>query len=120
MLIEIFDKQSKKGDDALLRLEGASDRTVVTTAINLHEVLSGYVKYTKSIATLQQLPVLPFGGKDAELSSKIEVGLERKGTPVRRTDTMIAAVAVNNNARFFSFNAKDFTPMRDFGLRLLE
>ena len=44
VLIEIFDKNSKKGEDALQRIEEAGE-DIALTSLNLHEILYGLYKY---------------------------------------------------------------------------
>ena len=91
VLIEIFDKKSEKGDEALKKiLESGEDISI--TAINLHEILYGLRKYAKPVKEALQLPVLNYTKKDATLSAKIELETEGKGAPIRRTDAMIAAI----------------------------
>ena len=46
------------------------------------------------------------------LSAKIENDLEKKGRPNTRIDTMIAAIAINNNAKIFTFNKKHFKEIK--------
>jgi predicted nucleic acid-binding protein len=108
MLIEILDKGSGDGIDIIQRLE-ATDEEVVITSINLQEIVYGFGQYGKNnVAWLDQLPVLGFEKKDAVLAANIELGAERKGYKISRTDAMIAAMAINRNARLFTSNKEDF------------
>jgi len=69
VLIEIFDKKSETGDEALKRiLERGEDISI--TAINLHEILYGLQKYAKPVREVLRLPVLNFTKRDANLSAK--------------------------------------------------
>lgn len=104
VLIEIFDKGSQKGDEALGRIK-RSGQSVAITSINLHEITYGLAKYSKQINEVAQLPVISFTKEDAKLSSRIELDAERKGKAVRRTDAMIAAVAVTNHASLYSLDS---------------
>lgn len=117
VLIEIFDKHSEKGDQILRRILEQGD-SIGTTAINLHEVMYGLQKYAKPISEILQLPVLNYTKEDSRLSVKLELTAEKAGTPARRTDAMIAAIAINNEADFFTLDSKHFGPMKTFGLRL--
>jgi tRNA(fMet)-specific endonuclease VapC len=117
VLIEILDKKSEKGAEALKRIL-ASGEEVCTTVISIHEVLFGLHKYGKPVKELLQLPVLNYTKNDAMLSSKLELEAEQTGKPIRRTDTMIAAIAINNNAFLFTFDLKHFDPLKPHGLRL--
>ncbi len=118
VLIEIFDKHSEKGDEALQKVIECGD-SVRTTAINLHEIIYGLQKYAKPVKGILQLPVLNYTKEDAQLSARLEFEAERTGTPVRRTDAMIAAITINGGATLYSFDVKHFKPLEVHGLRLL-
>ena len=117
VLIEIFDKKSETGDEALKRiLERGEDISI--TAINLHEILYGLQKYAKPVREVLLLPVLNFTKRDANLSAKIELEAESTGTPIRRTDAMIAAITLNNGASLYTLDLKHFQPLKALGLKL--
>ena len=117
VLIEILDKKSEKGDEALKQiLQGEEE--ICTTVINIHEILYGLHKYGKPVKEILLLPVLNYMKKDAALSSKIELEAEERGTSIRRTDAMIAAIAINNGAALFTFDLKHFSPLKALGLKL--
>lgn len=117
VLIEIFDKKSERGDDALKRiLERGEDISI--TAINLHEILYGLQKYAKPVREVLRLPVLNFTKRDAHLSAQIELEAESRGTPIRSTDAMIAAVTLNNRASLYTLGLKHFQPLKALGLKL--
>jgi tRNA(fMet)-specific endonuclease VapC len=117
VLIEILDKKSEKGDGALKQiLQGGEE--ICTTVINIHEILYGLHKYGKPVKEILLLPVLNYMKKDAALSSKIELEAEERGTSIRRTDAMIAAIAINNGAALFTFDLKHFSPLKALGLKL--
>lgn len=116
VLIEILDKGSGEGIDILERLE-ATGEEVVITSLTLHEIVYGFMQYGKEpVPWLDLLPVLGFDKKDAQLAAGIELGAERRGEVISRTDAMIAAMAVNRNARLFSGNEKDFDGITDLKL----
>ena len=117
VLIEIFDKKSERGDEALRRIL-ESDEDVSTTAINLHEILYGLQKYAKPVKEVLRLPVLNFSKRDASLSAKIELEAESSGAPIRRTDAMIAAITLNNGAALYTLDLKHFKPLEALGLKL--
>ncbi|MEM2971314.1 MAG: type II toxin-antitoxin system VapC family toxin [Candidatus Bathyarchaeia archaeon] len=117
VLIEVFDKKSVKGDEVLRRLiEKGED--ITTTVINLHELLYGLKKYAKPVREVLLLPVLDYTKRDAELSAKLELAVERSGTPIRRADAMIAAIVLNKGANLYTFDLKHFSPLTKFGLKL--
>jgi tRNA(fMet)-specific endonuclease VapC len=116
--IEILDKRSQKGEEALKRVLEKGEE-VGTTAISIHEVLYGLHKYGKSTKDLLQLPVLDYTKNDAALSSQIELQTEKEGKPINRTDAMVAAIVINSSATLFTFNLKHFEPLKKQGLKLL-
>jgi tRNA(fMet)-specific endonuclease VapC len=116
VLIEIMDRKSEKGNGALTNVLQSGEQ-VSTTAINVHEILYGLHKYGKPVKEILLLPILDFSKEDAVLSSKIELETEKKGCPIRRTDAMIAAVAVNNGAMLYTFDQKHFQPIKALGLK---
>jgi len=117
VLIEILDRKSEKGDQVLSQTIGSGEE-VATTAISLHEVLYGLNKYSKPVKEILLLPILGFTKKDAVLSSRIELENEKRGKIINRTDTMIAAITINNGAKLYTFNKKHFINLQVFGLTL--
>jgi len=90
VLIEILDRKSEKGDQALKQTIGSKEE-VATTAINLHEVLYGLSKYSKPVEEIVLLPILGCTKKDAVLSSRIELENEKRGKIINRTGAMICS-----------------------------
>jgi len=117
VLIEIFDRQSVKGDEALRKLVNRGE-DVATTVINLHEILYGLEKYAKPVREILLLPTIEYMKRDAQLSAELELKAERLGKLVRRTDAMIAAIVLNRGALLYTFDLKYFSVFRDFGLKL--
>lgn len=117
VLIEIFDRKSQKGDEALNKIV-ESDENISITAINLHEILYGLQKYAKPVKEILRLPVLNYTKKDARLAAKLELEMERTGTAIRRTDAMIAAITINNGASLYTLDLKHFKPLEALGLKL--
>jgi len=115
VLIEIFDKQSQRGDTALQKLDRSGEEVVITS-ITLHEILFGHYKYNKKIKNVFQIETIEFNKKDAGLSAKIEFELEKKGKMISRTDTMIAAIAINRKAKIYTFNNKHFQNIKQLKL----
>lgn len=67
-------------------------------------------------ALLSVVQVLPFGNQEAEVAAMIQAALLKAGGPLGPLDTMIAGIAVANDAVLVSRNTHDFT--RIAGLRL--
>jgi len=117
VLIEILDKESERGAQALIQIL-QSEEEICTTVINIHEILYGLHKYGKPVKEILLLPVLNYMKKDSVLSSKIELEAEESGNSIRRTDAMIAAITMNNGAALYTFDLKHFGPLRTLGLKL--
>ena len=117
VLIEIMDKKSKKGEE-LLKTIIESGEDICITSINLHEILYGLYKYAKPVEEILRLPVVSYTKDDAVLAAKLEIEMERKGKAIRRTDAMIAAIAINNGAKLYTLNLKHFKPLTSLGLKL--
>lgn len=117
VLIEIFDKNSDKGKEAIRRIE-ENREDVALTSINLHEILYGLFKYTaeSKIRKILLLDVIDFTKKDAALSAQLEVKTEKKGQKIARFDAMIAAVAINRGLELFTFNTKHFQRIEELVL----
>lgn len=116
VVIEILEKKSRSGDEALKKIQ-ASGESISITAITLHELLYGLDKHAKPERDIAQLPVVGYGKEDAVLSAELELAAERNGAAVRRADAMIAAVAMNRNALLYTFD-RHFSAFRDAGLKL--
>jgi len=120
VLIEILEKRSQKGEELYSTLIEVGE-SVCTTSINLHELLYGLKKYNKSTKTLLQFPVLEYSKDDAQVSSEIECHLEKKGNPVRRIDTMIAAIAINKTVSLLTLDKRHYAAIADkFPLKLYQ
>ena len=117
VLIEIFDRNSEKGDEALKKIERTGE-DITTTSLNLHEILYGLHKYTDhaKLERILVLDVVEFTKDDAVLSSKLEVETGKTGKKVPRFDAMIAAVAINRGFKLFTFNRKHFEGFEDLTL----
>ena len=117
VLIEILDKESDKGDRILATLE-AAEGDLGTSSVNLHELLYGLKKYSKSEEKMTQLRVVPYERRDAELSSRLELVVDEGGRPVTRLDSMIAAVAINRSAKLPTLDVGRFQPLAQNGLKI--
>jgi tRNA(fMet)-specific endonuclease VapC len=117
VLIEILDRQSDVGDGLLRSLAGAGE-DLETSSTNMHELLYGLRRYSKSGAKVTQPRVLPYEKEEAELSSKLELAAEKRGAPVPRVDSMIAAIAVNRSARLSTLDLGHFERFLRDGLKL--
>jgi len=119
ILIEVFDKKSNMGEGILKKIVESGESAAIT-AVNLHEILYGLQKYAKSVMEVMQLPVLSYTKEDASLAAELELKAEKKGTPVLRTDAMIAAMVMNNSAKLCTLDMKHFKPLESLGLKLFK
>jgi len=91
VLIEIFEKGSRKGDEAIQKIEELGE-DIVITSLNLHEPLYGLYKHAgakklnKVYAKLLLLEILEFEKRHARLSARLEAESERKGRELARLD----------------------------------
>ncbi len=117
VLIEILDKGSGKGKDALRNIEKTGE-DVAIASLNLHELLYGLYKYAdrEKIARVLLLDVIDFTKEDAALSARLEMEMEKKGKKIARMDSMIAAVAINRKLKLFTFNKRHFRGIRELEL----
>lgn len=115
IIIEIYDKRSTSGESSLRRIEESGDN-FYTTAINTQEVLYGLLKYAKQTEYILQIPTLEYNKEDAKLAAELEWRTETKGRKIARADAMIAAIAINNNARLYTNNKKHFSDIADLEL----
>lgn len=117
VLIEIFDKNSKKGAAALQRIEDAGE-DISLTSLNLHEILYGIFKYVdkEKSEKIMLLEVVEFTKEDAALSARLELRSEKKGNKIARFDAMIAAVAINRGYKLFTFNKDHFDGFEELEL----
>ncbi|MHA1399444.1 MAG: type II toxin-antitoxin system VapC family toxin [Candidatus Heimdallarchaeaceae archaeon] len=120
VIIHILDKKSEKKDKLLQRIKEENDE-VVTTVLNLEEVLFGIFKSQNSANLssknlLYSLPIIPFIKEDSIIAAKIEWEMERKGKKKPRGDIIIASIAIRNNARLYTLNLKHFEDIPDLVL----
>ncbi|MBC8225106.1 type II toxin-antitoxin system VapC family toxin [Candidatus Bathyarchaeota archaeon] len=117
VLIEIFDRDSERGEASLEAIIGSGE-DIATTSINLHEILYGLEKYAKPVKDVLLLPALPYDKRDAQTSAMIELRSEADGRAARRTDAMIAAIAINRGALLFTFSVRHFKGLEEVGLKM--
>jgi len=116
VLIEIFDKHSIKGEQALTKLEETGEEITISS-LTLHEILYGLQKFGKTKGQeIQQLETVAFTKDDAILSATLELEAEKQGHKPSRIDTMIAAIAINRKARLYTFNQKHFQQFKNLQL----
>lgn len=111
VLIEISDKLSKNGEQIYQKIISSGEKVAITS-ITLYETLYGLMKSKKSIQYLLSFTVCEFGKEDAQQAAKLEIELEKKGKKVKRTDIMIASIAINKDAILCTFD-KDFKELAD-------
>lgn len=115
ILIEIFDKHSLKGNQAIEFLE-QSNEDIGITALTVHETLFGHYKQKNKIMELQEISTIEFTKEDAKLSAKLEYDAEKTGKIIPRIDCMIAAMVITRNAKLFTFNTRHFQRIKQLEL----
>ena len=63
------------------------------------------------------LPVLDYTKRDAGLSAE-ELEADRRGRPIRRTDAMMASIALNKRTALYAFDLRCIQPLTALGLKL--
>lgn len=122
VLIEIFDRQSDRRQQLLEKLNKSGDEAV-TASINIHETLIGMLEdgeKAEAVSKLMLMQTLPFSRDDAVLSAGLEYYSEKMGKRILKLDAMIAAIAINNNAKLFTLDKKHFPILKEKGLELFE
>jgi len=64
------------------------------------------------------LLVLEYTKREARLSAELELEMEKRGSPIRRMDSMIAAIAMNKGAALYTFDLKHFQHLKPLRLKL--
>ena len=92
-----------------------SPKDISIPSIALYELEVGIAKSTKPNKRRKQLEslisrinIFSFGVKEAEVAATIRANLESKGTPIGPYDTLIAGIALSNNATLVTHNTKEF------------
>ena len=94
------------------------------SAVTVMEVVRGFQKVQATarlnafLATLPYMELLIFDQAAAELAGRIAGELERTGRPIGTSDTMIAAIAIENGLELVTGNASDFQHVRNLGYPL--
>ena len=118
-LIEILQKDSQRGEQVLNLIEEHGDPA--TTTLCLHELLYGLHKRGVDIPEiLHNLRALPFTRTDSLLSAQLEHRAEQRGQTTHRIDSMNAAIAINNSAKYLTFNTRHYQTYTLDGLELVE
>jgi len=76
VIIEILQKKSSKGEEAVKQILSSSEEPCITV-IKMHEVLLGLYKYGRPLREFMQFPVLNYTKQDAVLSSKLEIDAQK-------------------------------------------
>ncbi len=92
-----------------------SPKEIGIPAIVLFELEVGIAKSQSPQKRRKQLQevtslvnILPFSDKEAKVSAKIRVELEKKGTPIGPYDLLIAGIALTHQAILITHNTTEF------------
>ncbi len=98
---------------------------IIIPTIVLYELNVGIQKSTSpdkrlsQLSTLlEQVQVMPFGRKEAEVSAQIRAKLERQGKTIGPYDIQIAGCALANNATLVTHNTREFERVE--GLQIVD
>ncbi len=104
-----------KGDKAVAAQFKAHLPDVVISSLVLAELLYGARASARAAENIERLKqflqivsVADFDQASAESYSHIRLALRRKGRPIGEVDTLIAAIALANNATLVTHNTKHF------------
>ncbi|MGI0135068.1 MAG: type II toxin-antitoxin system VapC family toxin [Candidatus Micrarchaeaceae archaeon] len=104
-----------------------STNGVFTTTVNAFELFEGAFRIDAHKKGMKELEftreflnsmddILGFDYEASEIAGKIMAEMAVKGTPVGMADAMIAAIAMRNNERLISRNAKHFSRIQGLAL----
>jgi tRNA(fMet)-specific endonuclease VapC len=89
--------------------------TVAVPTLVVYELETGIAKSSDNArrrmqldAMLDVVDVIPFGLAEARCAAAIRARLEAAGTPIGPLDTLIAGVALANNATLITRNSREF------------
>jgi predicted nucleic acid-binding protein len=91
------------------------------SAVTVMEVVRGYQRKQASrqlqsfLAAIASEEVIPLGQTAAELAGKIAGELERVGRPIGVTDSMIAAIAIEQGLELVTGNTAHFQRVQQLG-----
>ena len=94
------------------------------SAVTVMELVRGFQKVQATarlnafLATLPYMELLIFDQAAAELAGRIAGELERTGRPIGASDTMIAAIAIENGLELVTGNTSDFQRVQNLGYPL--
>ena len=118
IIIEVMDKKSSRGQEFMLKIIESGEE-YCTSSVNMHELLYGIEKYSKDSRLVLQIATLEYTKKDSELSAFLELGAERKGKAVPRTDAIIASIAINDGCSLYTLD-KHFEIFIENGLKMFK
>ena len=92
-----------------------SPKDISIPSITLYELEVGIAKSNNPGKRKKQLDALiwhisiaPFGTNEAEFAARVRADLESKGKSIGPYDTLIAGIALSNNATLVTHNTKEF------------
>ena len=96
-------------------------RELITTAINSLEIYVGIMtidklesqRVIKTNESLNSISILPFTKETSEKAALLLNILKKKGTPIGLKDTLIAAIAINNDIPLLTRNLKHFNKIEN-------
>lgn len=117
VLIDVLRKRNHRSEQ-LAELARAG-HTLATTVLNVAELFAGMRPGEEGPAEvfLAGLTCFDLTGTVARLAGKLKFDWSRKGRTLALADTIVAAIAIENQCHLFTDNRKDF-PMSELSLYL--
>lgn len=115
VLLDVLRRRNQRREQ-LAELARAG-HTLVTTVLNVAELFAGMRPNEEGSAEpfLSGLNCFDLSGTAARLAGKLKFDWSRKGRTLAIADTIVAAVAIENQCALFTDNHKDF-PMPELSL----
>ena len=95
-----------------------ADKDLAISMISIQELFQGQStkdqgKLQSMLAVISPLRILPYNYEIAQLAGEI---IRDTIQPIQFADAAIAATAIDNNCKLFTFNKKDFVEIKDLSL----
>ncbi len=104
--------------DLIRFIKAGSDKDLAISMITIQELFQGQstkdqVRLQNMLAIISPLRILPYNYEIAQLAGEI---IRDTIQPIQFADAAIAATAIDNNCKLFTFNKKDFVEIKTLSL----
>ncbi len=108
-----------RGDESLKRKIVSLNASFYTTSINIFEIWQGHRKGEQTLELLEPLIKLGFDESASFFAGDLQRRLSDKGNLLDFRDLFIGSICIKNNVELMTLNAKHFSRLKKFGLKLL-